>query len=60
MKKTDRKIALYSRHMGWDIIRVIYLDDSGRKYVKINGYYSDLDWCLEQCDCAHEDFARNF
>ncbi len=61
MKKSGYKIWLYSKHMGWNMARVIYTDEvSGSNFVKINGGYVSLAWCKSMCDDYYEDTARGF
>lgn len=52
MKKTNKNIYLYCKRMGWNFNRVIYTDGK-TEYIKINGSYIDLDWCIIKADDMH-------
>lgn len=50
MKKTNKKVFLYSKYMGWNINRRIYLDADGDEVVIINGSPIQLNWVISRAD----------
>lgn len=56
MKKTNEKIGLYCKEMGWNFERVIYADEKGKEYIKINGGFIDLEWATMKADSYHRDY----
>lgn len=45
MKKTIKMAALREPHNHW-INRRVYADESGKEYVKINGFFFEIDWLM--------------
>lgn len=43
MKKTIKTAAVREPHNYW-ISRRVWADENGKEYVKINGYYIDINW----------------
>lgn len=56
MRKTNEKIGLYCKEMGWNFERAIYADEKGKEYIKINGGFIDLEWATMKADSFHRDY----
>ena len=44
--ETGRKlyIHLYERCMGWNFRRLIFIDEDGTEFIRINGCFTELAW----------------
>lgn len=55
MKKTNKRIYMYSKYMGWNFSRRIYADADGNEFVNMRGW-TPLEWVCNRADYYATDY----
>lgn len=50
MKNTGKKLGMYCYRYNWNFVRTIWEAEDGSRYVRVNGYYIELEEAKADCD----------